>query len=919
MDEEVGFENGDQKKRQVISMKKVRIAVLLVSVVAVLSLVLALDAEAQTPAGTTIRNQASATFQDMLGNTYTATSNEVTTIVLPVYGVSILPDDSGETPPVTPAMSQNAIPGQTVYYSYNLTNTGNDVDNYTVEPLVDAANTTMTLGIGDITIYWDLNMNGVLDAGEPTVSSGGVPGNLGPVNAGQTVNLIVSYQVPPTATAGEVAYVGLQATSVGDPTQVDTRNYHLTTVVSDAALTATLSGVPANVDPGNTITYTVTGANVGNDDAHGVTVASVGLTGVLIYDVLPVNPTTGQPLALSGTPSGAPAGGTVLYLPAGSSTAGSPETWAWSTTAAAGDIAVAYITNGDLAVGQNYSFSYDLVVPVDMPAGIINNNAAVAYVDNNPGTPDPTVVTTNNNQINVNTTAAVLVGPAGNPGAGTPPNYNDDVQTVALAYANSTVDFTNTVRNDGNAADEMNIELDASSTIPGGWSVQFYRSDGVTPLTDTGGDGLVDVGLLNPGETADFIVRVTIPGDASAGGPYDAVVRAVSANDPTVFNLTTDEIVQVNPASVDIGNYDGVPGTNDASVNQNANPGTDVDFALDVINTGGSSDNFSLASTFPAGWSVTFYEDTNDNGVLDVPELTPIANIGPVAAGGEVHIIARVTVPAGESPGVNNVTFRATSSNNPAVFDEITDTVTILSAPSVTIDPDRNGTGTAGGTVRYTHTVTNTGNVGDTFLLSAVSSNGWSYSFFDLGNNPIVSVTLNPGESVDIIVQVSIPGGVAMGTVETGTITATGNGTGASDTAVDVTTIVAGNLVLTKSVTPSGNQLPGTELTYRTDYSNVGTDSLTSIVIYDAVPAWTQYRVGSASAGTLAPGITGVTIEFSDDGGATWTYTPVSGGGGAPANFDANVTNIRWVLTGSLAGGDGTVDGVSFIVRIVAE
>jgi len=285
--------------------KKVRIAVLLVSVVAVLSLVLALDAEAQTPAGTTIRNQASATFQDMLGNTYTATSNEVTTIVLPVYGVSILPDDSGETPPVTPAMSQNAIPGQTVYYSYNLTNTGNDVDNYTVEPLVDAANTTMTLGIGDITIYWDLNMNGVLDAGEPTVSSGGVPGNLGPVNAGQTVNLIVSYQVPPTATAGEVAYVGLQATSVGDPTQVDTRNYHLTTVVSDAALTATLSGVPANVDPGNTITYTVTGANVGNDDAHGVTVASVGLTGVLIYDVLPVNPTTGQPLALSGTPSGA--------------------------------------------------------------------------------------------------------------------------------------------------------------------------------------------------------------------------------------------------------------------------------------------------------------------------------------------------------------------------------------------------------------------------------------------------------------------------------------------------------------------------------------------------------------------------------------------------------------------------------------
>lgn len=270
-------------------------------------------------------------------------------------------------------------------------------------------------------------------------------------------------------------------------------------------------------------------------------------------------------------------------------------------------------------------------------------------------------------------------------------------------------------------------------------------------------------------------------------------------------------------------------------------------------------------------------------------------------------------------PGVNNVTFRATSTSNPVIFDEIINTVTVNTAAAVTINPDRNGTGTMGGTVRYTHTVTNTGNVTDTFLLSSVSSNGWSYAYFDLLNNPIVSVTLNPGNSEDIIVQLSIPGGVPVGTVETGTITVTGNGTGATDSAIDMTTIVAGNLVLTKSVNPVGNQAPGTELTYRTDYANVGLAGLATIVVYDAMPAWTQYRVLSASAGTLAPGIVGITIEFSDDGGATWAYVPVSGGGGAPANFDANVTNVRWVLNGTLAGGDSTADGVSFIVRIIAE
>ncbi|MBN1164662.1 MAG: hypothetical protein JXB45_08795, partial [Candidatus Krumholzibacteriota bacterium] len=200
-----------------------------------------------------------------------------------------------------------------------------------------------------------------------------------------------------------------------------------------------------------------------------------------------------------------------------------------------------------------------------------------------------------------------------------------------------------------------------------------------------------------------------------------------------------------------------------------------------------------------------------------------------------------------------------------------------------------------------------------------LSSNGWSYSFFDLANNPIASVILVAGAAQDIIVQVSIPGGVALGTVETGTITVTGNATAATDSATDVTTIVVGNLVLVKSVNPAGNQLPGTDLTYRTDYSNAGAAGLTTIVVYDAIPAWTQYRVGSAVQGTLALGIVGITIEFSDDGGTTWVYAPVSGGGGAPANYDANVTNIRWILNGSLGGGAGTADGVAFVVRIIAE
>jgi hypothetical protein len=96
-----------------------------------IALIVSSSANAQTPAGTLIQNQASATFQDLSGNTYTATSNQVTTLVLPVFGVSVLPDGTA----AAPGMIGTAIPGQTVYYSYNLTNTGNDDDDFTIEPL----------------------------------------------------------------------------------------------------------------------------------------------------------------------------------------------------------------------------------------------------------------------------------------------------------------------------------------------------------------------------------------------------------------------------------------------------------------------------------------------------------------------------------------------------------------------------------------------------------------------------------------------------------------------------------------------------------------------------------------------------------------------------------------------------------------
>jgi uncharacterized repeat protein (TIGR01451 family) len=129
-----------------------------------------------------------------------------------------------------------------------------------------------------------------------------------------------------------------------------------------------------------------------------------------------------------------------------------------------------------------------------------------------------------------------------------------------------------------------------------------------------------------------------------------------------------------------------------------------------------------------------------------------------------------------------------------------------------------------------------------------------------------------------------------------------------------------------KSVSPNGTQLPGTDLTYTIVYTNTGGQAATSFVIVDPNPLNADplervlrnvdFKLGSISSN---PGTTGLvaTFQYSNDGGTTWTYTPVSGGGGAPAGYDRAVTNVRWSFTGNLSHlAPNNSGSVSFTVRI---
>ena len=134
----------------------------------------------------------------------------------------------------------------------------------------------------------------------------------------------------------------------------------------------------------------------------------------------------------------------------------------------------------------------------------------------------------------------------------------------------------------------------------------------------------------------------------------------------------------------------------------------------------------------------------------------------------------------------------------------------------------------------------------------------------------------------------------------------------ASSTGEDIALVSRPNVVLTKSCpTPSDcetvSQMPGTDLTFKIQFTNNGGQSASNIVIVDGVPSNMDFKVGTAAANIGTTGLT-VAIQYSNDyvssspTTATWTYTPVSAGGGASADYDRNVKAVRWRVTaGSLS------------------
>jgi hypothetical protein len=188
--------------------------------------------------------------------------------------------------------------------------------------------------------------------------------------------------------------------------------------------------------------------------------------------------------------------------------------------------------------------------------------------------------------------------------------------------------------------------------------------------------------------------------------------------------------------------------------------GATATYTHTLTNTGNGTETFNLSLASSLGWTISVVDGTTG---LPVTAVT-------LARGASRTLVVAVVVPAGAAPGVKDVTtLRATCAAKSTITAAITDSTF---AGPISVDPDRVGSMMPGGTMEFTHTVTNWSTASQALALSAVSSNGWTAGVFTTAGAPLPAVTLNAGQSISVLVRVVIPAGTTIGSTDIMTVSA---------------------------------------------------------------------------------------------------------------------------------------------------
>ena len=845
-------------------------------------------------AGTTISNVATASYIDASNRPQDATSNIVQATVIQVASFTLVDN-----------RTINSTPNAAVSLSHTLTNTGNGIDTFTI-------NTANISGdnfeFSTIQVFKDADGNGLPD------DNNNLAGSTVTLNAGQSLNLVVVTTTPASATSGQngqltiSATTGVAGTASADQTKTNTDRVDVT---ENAVIqvTKSITGNVSTVKTGDTYEYVLTYTNTGNNTA----------TNVILKDLLPDN------LVYQA--------GSAKWNNGSALTEANDGTDKFKFVTATGEVnfvvdSVAPNATGTLkfkvTVGPATDGAAVATTGAYVPAGQINNNAQFSYDPDGAGA----IVQTQDASTNTSTVtvAADYSGAINESNTysnkdGDTANGVADTQTRAINQG-QTATFTTYVWNRGNTPESYNLSS-ALTGLAAGTQVKFYKADGSTPLTDSNNDLIVDIGTINPGQSAAVVVKVTPPLNSVVSGSVLVTSRPI---DNSSLSDTTTLVVNVTAASVDLsrsnagtaadgaGTY--APGTTVQTVN--TNPGAPATFQLAISNGAASGlDNFNLglATPLPAGWSVVFYDADDTTGACSSNVIT---NTGNLAAGATNKVCAVVTPPADTAAGDQDVIF---SIYSPAtgLGDQLKDKVVVDTVRNFSLLPNRFWQVEPDGTITYSHTLTNTGNVAEPLsansitAVNAPANTATVNLYVDLNNDGVAQsneqiiagalptgtpTSLAKGQSIVILTKLQAPSNATDGQqfITTTTFTQSGIVGGAAAPAaqsvVDTTTVNDGQVRVAKQqaaancttgaitgsyVDTAISAKPGTCVSYKVTATNEGSAAVTSLAIKDSTPNYTKF-------------VTIATVSPKTSAGTTVAVQPANNTAGSISTTPQNLT-----------------------------
>jgi LPXTG-site transpeptidase (sortase) family protein len=713
------------------------------------------------------------------------------------------------------------VPGQRLTYVINYSNVGNQ--GATGVKLTETIPTNTTFNAGLSTTGWSCV------ASTCTLTIGALP--AGSSNTG-SATFVVDVKAAVTAGATQIVNTvsidddhanGTGTGGTNKVTATDTDN-----LTAQPAFTITKTDGQTTVTPGQRLTYTINYSNVGNQ----------GATGVVLTETVPSYTTFNSGLSTTG----------------------------WSCVGSTCTLAVGSLS---AAAGSNTGTATFVVdVNATVPSGVTQTTNTVTIDDDHSNGTG----TGGNNLQTATDTDTIDAHPAFT-------ITKDDSQTTVVPGQRLT--YTINYRNSGNQG-ATGVVL--TETIP--TNTTFNSGLSTTGWSCVGSTCTLTVGALAAGSgntgSATFVVDV----NATVPSGVTQIVNTVSIDDDHTngtgtggnnLQTATDTDTLTAKPTFTITKDDG---------QTTVVPGQRLTYTIDYSNTGNQgATGVVLTETIPT--NTTFNSGASTTGWSCAASTCTLA-VGSLAAGsgntGSATFVVDVnaTVPSGVTQIVNTVSIdddhangTGTGGNNQQTA---TDTDTLNAQPSFTISKDDGiTTAVTGQRLTYTIDYSNVGNQGATGVVltetvpdnttfnSSASTSGWNCSAAPTCTFAVGSLSANSGSnsgSVTFAVDVhaSVPAGVTQifNTVFIDDDHSNGTGTSGNNiqTATDTDNLTAMPIFTITKDDSETTVTTGQTLVYTIDYSNVGDQGATGVVLTETLPDNTTFNAANSTPGwdcTAAP------------------------------------------------------------------